>query len=99
MAAQKSLDMPPAAQRDQHAFELLRVWIAEEEQHVSLRAGLWDDPAAWGIVLADLARHIVNAHTQHNKKLDPQSFLQQLRDGFDHELDSPTEEVEGDVSR
>ncbi|MHB1023011.1 MAG: DUF5076 domain-containing protein [Acidobacteriaceae bacterium] len=98
MAPQKFLDPPPAAQRDKAAFELLRVWIAEEGQHVSLRAGVWDDPAAWGMMLADLARHIVNAHAQQNKKLNSDAFLQQLREGFDEELDNPTEDVEGDVS-
>lgn len=99
MAPQKSLDPPPAAQRDKAAFELLRVWIAEEGQHVSLRAGVWDDPSAWGMMLADLARHIVNAHIQQNKKLDADAFLQQLRDAFDEELDNPTEDVEGDLSK
>jgi hypothetical protein len=38
-----------------------RVWIAKEDQHVSLCAGAWKDPAPWGVVLADLAGHIANA--------------------------------------
>jgi hypothetical protein len=53
----KFLDPPPAASRDKASFELLRVWVAEQGQHVSLRSGAWEDPFAWGIVLADLARH------------------------------------------
>jgi hypothetical protein len=61
MASNKFLDPPPAATRDKASFELLRVWVAEQGQHVSLRSGTWEDPFAWGIVLADLARHIVNA--------------------------------------
>ena len=56
MASTKFLDPPPAASRDKASFELLRVWVAEQGQHVSLRSGAWEDPFAWGIVLADLAR-------------------------------------------
>ena len=62
MAADKVLAIPPAATRDRASFEVLRVWIAEKGQHVSIASGAWDDPFAWGIVLADLARHIALAH-------------------------------------
>ena len=55
MAHTDQLAIPAAARQDARSFELLRVWIAKEDQHVSLRAGAWKDPAAWGIVLADLA--------------------------------------------
>ena len=34
---------------------MLRVWLAGEQQHVSIRVGVWDDPAGRGIMLADLA--------------------------------------------
>ena len=50
MPATKSLDIPPAAARDRASFEVLRVWIAEQGQHVSIRSGAWEDPFAWGIV-------------------------------------------------
>src|ERR1039457_1262129 len=61
MPPTKHLDIPPAAARDHASFEVLRVWIAEQGQHVSIRSGAWEDPFAWGIVLADLARHIAFA--------------------------------------
>jgi hypothetical protein len=56
MSTVKQLEIPPAATRDKAGFEVLRVWIAEKGQHVSIRSGAWEDPFAWGIVLADLAR-------------------------------------------
>jgi hypothetical protein len=59
MAQNDQLLIPEAAKRDQKSFELIRVWVAENSQHVSLRAGVWKDPA-WGIMLADLARHIAS---------------------------------------
>ncbi len=96
--SQKYLDPPPAATRDKAAFELLRVWVAEQGQHVSLRSGAWEDPFAWGIVLADLARHIVNAESLHRKDFDEESFMARMLEGFHAEIESPTDEPEGDIT-
>jgi hypothetical protein len=93
----KYLDPPPAAARDKASFELLRVWVAEQGQHVSLRSGAWEDPFAWGIVLADLARHIVNAEALHRKELDRDAFLERMLEGFHAEIESPTDEAEGEI--
>lgn len=98
-SAPKSLAAPPAATRDKAAFELLRVWIAEQGQHVSLRSGVWDDPFAWGIVLADLARHILNAEALARKDVDREAFLQRLIEGFQAEIESPTDEPEGELKQ
>ncbi len=56
MADNQQLSIPEAARKDPESIELLRVWLAGEEQHVSIRVGVWDDPAAWGVMLPDLAR-------------------------------------------
>jgi hypothetical protein len=78
---------------------LLRVWVAEQGQHVSLRSGTWEDPFAWGIVLADLARHIVNAESMHKKDLDQVAFMERMLEGFQAEIDSPTDEPEGEITQ
>jgi Domain of unknown function (DUF5076) len=98
MGSEKVLSIPPVAQRDKASFEVLRVWIAEQGQHVSIRSGAWDDPFAWGIVLADLARHIALAHEMQDEKIDKQAFLERLLEGFNAEIDSPTDEPEGEVT-
>jgi hypothetical protein len=98
-ANSKSLDPPPAAVRDRSAFELLRVWVAEQGQHVSLRSGAWEDPFAWGIVLADLARHILQAETLSRKDLDRDAFFQRMLEGFHAEIESPTDEPEGELKQ
>ena len=98
MGSEKVLSIPPVAQRDKASFEVLRVWIAEQGQHVSIRSGAWDDPFAWGIVLADLARHIALAHEIQDKKINKQAFLERLLEGFSAEIDSPTDEPEGEVT-
>ena len=97
MPVQKFLDVPPAAQRDKAAFELIRVWIAESAQHVSLRSGVWEDPAYWGVMLADLAKHIVKAHSLEDEAIDEEDFLERLRQGFETEMDSGTDEAEGEI--
>ncbi|MBW4039609.1 MAG: DUF5076 domain-containing protein [Acidobacteria bacterium] len=99
MASNKFLDPPPAATRDKASFELLRVWVADGGQHVSLRAGAWEDPFAWGIVLADLARHIVNAEVLQRKDLDEIAFLERMLEGFQAEIDSPTDEPDGEITQ
>ena len=50
------------AQADPKAVEVAQVWVALGNQHVSLRPDVWEDPAAWGIVLVDLAKHVANVH-------------------------------------
>ena len=99
MASSKHLDLPPAATRDNASFEVLRVWIANQAQHVSIRSGAWEDPFAWGIVLADLARHIALAHQLQNEGTDTDAFLQRLLEGFQAEIDNPTDEPEGEVTQ
>jgi Domain of unknown function (DUF5076) len=95
----KSLDLPAAAKRDRGSFEVLRVWIAEKGQHVSIRSGAWEDPFAWGIVLADLARHVANAHSIQNPDLDKDAFLDRLLEGFEAEITNPTDDPEGEVTQ
>jgi hypothetical protein len=99
MGAEKALAIPPAAQRDKASFEVMRVWIAEKGQHVSIQTGAWEDPFAWGIVLADLARHIANADQMKNKGSDSEAFIARLLEGFQAEIDDPTDEPEGEVTQ
>lgn len=39
----KPLVIPPAAQRDEKAIQMLSAWIAEKEQHCTIRIGFWQD--------------------------------------------------------
>lgn len=84
------LQIPDAAKRDPNSLELLRVWVADKGQHVSLKAGVWEDPAAWGIMLSDLMQHIANSY-QQAQGLDKSTTLQRIKAGLDAELSSPTD--------
>jgi len=98
MADSDELLIPDVATKDRNSFEVLRVWVANKGQHVSLRTGLWDDPAAWGIMLADLARHVANAY-QQDAGLDRLKSLQRIKTALDAELGSPTDEPSGQIPR
>ena len=93
MSAKDELVIPDAAGRDARSFELLRVWIAEKSQHVSLR-NAWQDPAAWGIMLADLAKHVANAY-QQEAGLDAKETLRRITNALHVELKTATAEPTG----
>ena len=88
----KQLAVPNAATEDPAAFELLRVWVAHQAQQVTLRPGVWQEPSAWGVMLADLARSIVKIHAENDAELDSDAFLSALLEGFDNEIESVLEE-------
>jgi hypothetical protein len=94
MAPNNELPIPDAAKSDSQSLEILRLWVANKGQHVSLRSGVWDDPAAWGVMLADLARHIVNSYGQTAVD-ERRATLERIKLGFEIELSSPTDDPSG----
>jgi uncharacterized protein DUF5076 len=90
------LVIPPAAANDAKAFELVRAWVAQGELHVSMQMGGWDDPTAWGVVLADLVRHVARFYAEQ-KQLRPEQTIARVRNAMDAELDGEEEAPEGHV--
>ncbi len=77
------LDPPPIALENPEAIEILRVWAAPgSPQQLTLKTA-WKDPAAWGILLVDIARHAAKAYG--NEGIDPSETLKRIREGFDAE--------------
>ena len=90
-----ALGIPPAALRDTNALELARVWIAEQGLHCSLKVGLYAgdgvsrETAAWGIILADLAGHVVDALSAEG--IGSQAdLLDALVESFNDEVAAPS---------
>jgi hypothetical protein len=81
---------PPAASGDAQSFEIARLWVANEAQHVVFRTDVWPDPAAWGIVLADLARHVALAYQQKDGH-DYEDVLERVLASFHAEIDGAPE--------
>ena len=90
----KELPIPPIAAADNDAMEIARVWIAQKNVQVILASQIWEDTAAWGLLLVDLAKHIANAFEQTRGE-EYQSVLQRIREGFDAEWATATSQVTG----
>ena len=89
------LGPPPGAKSDPRSLELARVWSANGEQHVVLRADAWGpDAAPWGVMIVDLARHIARAHSQMYGKSEADSLLR-IRELWDLEWNNPTDRPRG----
>jgi hypothetical protein len=100
----KQQPIPQAALDDEHAFEMMRVWVAQKRMHTALNIGVYHgrpgftEETAWGMMLADAARHVASA-LQKEFGLDPVESLHTIRAQFDAELDSPTTPVTGSFAR
>jgi hypothetical protein len=88
------LEIPAAAKGDPKAFELIRVWIANKGQHVSVRTAVWEDPFAYGIMLCDLMKHIANSYHLNDGRNWHETF-ERIKAGLDAELASPTDRPTG----
>jgi hypothetical protein len=80
---------PPPLAKNRDAVEIVRVWAAlNDGQQITLRTN-WSDPAAWGLLLVDIARHVTLAYEREGR--DPAETLARIREGFDAEWSSPTD--------
>jgi hypothetical protein len=86
------LPVPPTLRDAQKAMEMVRVWIVDGHQHVVLSPNLWSDPAAWGLMLVDLARHVASAYQAQGQ--DRATVLQRIREAIDAEWSFPTDKAD-----
>lgn len=99
------LVIPDAARRDASATEVARVWIAEKGLHCSLRIGMYAkhpsirEEAAWGMMLADMARHVADALVKSGTSYDRDLALAKIQQAFEEELARPTTATTGGFSK
>ena len=85
----RELEVPPIASSNSQAVEVLRVWAAPgQPQQLTLRT-TWKDAGAWGLLLADIARHAANAYA--NEGQDGAEVLVRIRQLLDAEFSRPTD--------
>lgn len=95
----QTLTVPPAAQRDENAIQMLSAWVAENGLHCSLKIGMWqenghNEPRAWGVLLADVVRHISNAvQEEYGEPADETADL--IVQALMREFDEPTSKISG----
>ena len=73
-----ALHIPPAAM-EQGGVEVLRAVIIDGGLHVSLRRA-FDDPEAWGMLIADIARHIARIYAKET------ALTEEAHEGSGHAL-------------
>ncbi|TNY25400.1 DUF5076 domain-containing protein [Fulvimonas soli] len=94
--------IPEAALRDKDAVEMLRVWIAGGKLHCSMKVGMYKETMnlpeekAWGIILADVARHLAHAMSI-GYSVDEKLTLRGVEESFIKELGLPTSSIDGDI--
>jgi hypothetical protein len=86
-AGYNALRIPPDAQNG--GFEVVRAAIIDGGLRLSLRRA-FDEPDAWGFLLADLAHHVARIYAAETA-LREDDVLQRLRTIFETELDAPTD--------
>lgn len=92
--------IPDAALEDNDAVEMLRVWIAKRQLHCSIKVGMYKEAGkvseekAWGIILADAARHISSA-LEASYAGPRGDILEKIRESFGNELNRPTSDLTG----
>ena len=78
------------------AFEMVRVWCLDNKAYISVNIGVWEDPAAYGILLADLAQHIANAYFEKDGRNNSEA-LRRVLEGLNAEIQFPTDLPEGEI--
>jgi hypothetical protein len=83
------LPLPGHTRTAKSANEILRVWVCDGRPTFVLASGIWSDPAAWGVLAADLMRHA--AASISTGEQDRVVALQRIKEGFDAEWAESTE--------
>jgi hypothetical protein len=90
----RDLVVPSEVEADAKAREVLRAWVANGGLVCALRPETWPDASSWGIVLADVTRHVANA-VRDLKGDDPAATVEKIRALYNAELGNPTDEPAG----
>jgi hypothetical protein len=72
---------------DPASVEVLRAWVVGETLHCSLAATV-PDAETWGLVLADVARHVAEAF-QEQQGAAPEATLERIRAAFEEGVRAP----------
>ena len=83
-----ALHIPPAV-LEQGGVEVLRAVIVDGDLHVSLRRA-FDDPEPWGMLIADVTRHIARIYATESG-LTQDQVIERVRAIYDAEMERPTD--------
>lgn len=92
MSDDRSLPIPPVMATDHRSTEIVRVWVGSGQSHFTILPLAWKDPAVWGILLADLARHVATEYSKETST-NTDEVIARVRAAFDVEMNHPTSRV------
>lgn len=90
------LSIPPEALTDPQRFELLRLWAAHEQLHVTICSSLRGGAEDFGELLADLFEHASRMYAQRDSR-PLEKVRQVIREDFSNRLDQPKSSLEGSM--
>jgi len=88
---------------DPEAVEMLRVWVANRKLYCAMKVGMYKEATkipeekAWGIILADVARHVSLA-LKEGYQSDDSISLVKIRESFLEEMAKPTSQAKGEFA-
>jgi hypothetical protein len=87
----KLAELPPpdSARSAKEANEVCRAWVVDGGLHVSMQRS-FDDPALWGLMLADVARHAARIYEAEGDMTFEQAMAR-IGSLFRAEMESPTD--------
>lgn len=85
-----SLEPPNTIYNADRAMEIARIWVVDGCQHVRISSNIWEDPAVWGMMLVDLAKHVANIYEQRGD--DKDKTMDRILYAFNAEIQSATDD-------
>jgi hypothetical protein len=91
----RPLPIPPDAEQDPEALEMLRGWVIQGQLQLSLAAWVWrESPETWGQLLAEAAGHIADAVATETGVARPLVFGK-IAESLRYHLEYPADDLEG----
>ena len=81
--------IPPDALGREDAVEVLRAFVIDSGLSISFMRA-FDDPAMWGMLLVDIARHAARVFEKEGV-MSEEEALERIREMFEAELANPTD--------
>ena len=85
------VEVPNLIAKRDGSGEIVSIWTNGEINDFVIGSLKWNDPAAWGLLLVDLARHVSKMYAANGQ--DEVSTLARIRSGLDAEWISPTDDL------
>ncbi len=89
MAGPTEQPIPPDALANDKAVEVLRAFVVDGGLSISFTRA-FDDPAMWGMMLVDIARHAARVYEREGAMSEAEA-MQRIVDMFQSVLGTPTD--------